>query len=36
MGGMKGRRKIDLSGLKCIVIDEADIFFTDERNFLQM
>jgi superfamily II DNA/RNA helicase len=36
MSGMKGRKKVDLSGLKCLVIDEADFFFADERNFLQM
>jgi len=30
---MNGRKPIDLSGLKCIVIDEADVFFLDEKNF---
>lgn len=30
---LKGRKPLDLSSLKCIVIDEADVFFLDERNF---
>ena len=30
----KGRdNKIDLSGVKVVVIDEADFFFEDERNY---
>ena len=32
MNGMKGRKKVDLSGLKCLVIDEADFFFADQKN----
>lgn len=27
-----GRTKIDMSTLKCVVIDEADLFFSDDRN----
>jgi superfamily II DNA/RNA helicase len=30
---LKGRTAIDLSDLKCLVVDEADVFFTDEKNF---
>jgi len=30
---LKGRKPMDLSALKCIVVDEADVFFNDERNF---
>lgn len=30
---LKGRTPLDLSSLKCIVIDEADVFFLDEKNF---
>lgn len=30
---LKGRTPIDLSDLKCLVIDEADVFFTDDKNF---
>ena len=28
-----GRKTIDLSHLKCFVIDEADVFFMDEKNY---
>ena len=28
-----GRKTIDLSHLKCFVIDEADLFFADDKNF---
>lgn len=28
-----GRSKMNLSTVKCIVIDEADVFFLDEKNF---
>ena len=28
-----GRKPIDLSELKCFVIDEADVFFADDKNF---
>ena len=27
-----GRKPLDLTQLKCIVIDEADVFFLDEKN----
>ena len=30
---LKGRKKMDLSELKCFVIDEADVFFADQKNF---
>jgi ATP-dependent RNA helicase DDX19/DBP5 len=30
---LEGKRSIDLSKVKCIVVDEADVFFTDDRNF---
>jgi len=26
------KKSIDVSALRCLVIDEADVFFTDERN----
>ena len=29
---LKGRKTIDLSHLKSIVVDEADVFFLDEKN----
>ena len=28
-----GRKPMDLSGLKCIIMDECDVFFGDEANF---
>lgn len=30
---VSGRKSIDLSGLKCLVADEADVFFLDEKNY---
>ena len=30
---LKGRKPLDLLGLKCLVVDEADVFFLDEKNF---
>lgn len=30
---LDGRKGLDLTKLKCIVVDEADVFFTDDRNF---
>ena len=30
---LDGRKSLDLSHLKCIVVDEADVFFTDDKNF---
>lgn len=30
---MKDRKKIDLTTLKCLVVDEADVFFLDDKNF---
>lgn len=30
---LKGRKPIDLSKIKCIVIDEADEFLRDDKNF---
>jgi superfamily II DNA/RNA helicase len=30
---LKGRKKLNLKGLKCLVVDEADVFFIDEKNF---
>ena len=29
----KGRKPLNLKGLKCIVVDEADVFLIDEKNF---
>lgn len=26
-------KKLDLSTIKCVVVDEADVFFLDDRNF---
>jgi superfamily II DNA/RNA helicase len=28
---LSGRKPLDLSGIKCIVVDEADIFFKDDN-----
>jgi hypothetical protein len=34
---LEGRaKKIDLSGLRCLVIDEADFFFEDQNNKKQL
>lgn len=30
---LKGRKKMDLSQLKCFIVDEADVFFSDPKNF---
>ena len=30
---LEGRKALDLSKIKCIIIDEADVFFTDDRNY---
>jgi hypothetical protein len=30
---IKGRKPMNLKTIKCIVIDEADVFFADEKNF---
>ena len=30
---LEGRKALDLSKIKCVVIDEADVFFTDDKNF---
>lgn len=30
---LEGRKTLDLTKLKCVVIDEADVFFTDDKNF---
>ena len=29
----QGRNPIDLKNLKCLVVDEADVFFLDDKNF---
>lgn len=29
----KGRKPLDMSALKCMVIDEADVFLMDDKNF---
>lgn len=29
---LSGRKPIDLTGLKCLVLDEADVFFLDDKN----
>jgi len=40
MGGfdnaMKGRKKMNLSKLRCVVVDEADFFFGDPKNLEQI
>ena len=28
-----GRKGMDLTKLRCIVVDEADVFFNDDKNF---
>jgi superfamily II DNA/RNA helicase len=33
---LNGRKKIDLTGLKCLVVDEADFFFTDDLNYKEL
>lgn len=33
---LTGRKPLDLSSLKCIVIDEADVFFLDDKNFASL
>ena len=30
---LTGRKALDLSKIKCVVVDEADVFFTDDKNF---
>jgi superfamily II DNA/RNA helicase len=32
----KARKKVDMSSLKCLVIDEADFFFGDTNNYTEM
>lgn len=29
---LEGRGKVDMSSLKAVVVDEADVFFSDQRN----
>ena len=31
-----GRKPMDLSALKCLVVDEADVFFLDDKNFASL
>ena len=33
---LEGRKTIDLSQLKCIVLDEADVFFLDDKNYTSL
>lgn len=33
---LKGRKPLNLKGLKAIVVDEADVFFIDEKNFTEL
>lgn len=33
---LKGRSPLDLTHLKCLVVDEADVFFLDEKNFASL
>ena len=34
---MGGRgKKIDLSNLRCLVVDEADVFFNDDKSFADL
>jgi superfamily II DNA/RNA helicase len=33
---LQGKFKIDLSGLRCVVIDEADFFFEDQKNHTEL
>jgi superfamily II DNA/RNA helicase len=35
-GKMAGRDKLDLSHLKMLVVDEADYFFEDNRNLVDL
>ena len=30
---LRGREPMDLTHLKCLVIDEADVFFLEDKNF---
>ena len=30
---LKGRTKLDIKKLKCLVFDEADVFFLEDKNF---
>ena len=32
-GATSGRKVMDLSSLKCLVMDESDVFFLDEKNY---
>lgn len=32
-GQLSGRKKLDLKNIKCVVYDEADVFFLDDKNF---
>ena len=32
-GQLTGRKKLDLKSIKCVVYDEADVFFLDDKNF---
>ena len=29
---LSGRKQLDLKNLKCVVVDEADVFFLDDKN----
>ena len=33
---LKGRKPLNLKGLKCLIVDEADVFFIDEKNFTSL
>lgn len=33
---LKGRKPLNLKGLKAVVVDEADVFFIDEKNFTEL
>lgn len=35
-GALKGRKPMSLKSLKAIVVDEADVFFNDEKNFSEL
>ena len=33
---LKGRSPMDMTNLKCLIVDEADEFFKDDKNFKAM
>jgi len=33
LAALEGRKPLNLKDIKCVVIDEADFFFEDTKNF---